>query len=128
MEEKFEELLIRARKEKNLSRIELLSKLKDKTLTEKDIRKWEVGLKYPDLNTMYELSSIYEISTNDMLDAKKRSCEKGIISTQMIKWICYFFNVSIHIAIVITIIIYIIAIFLGFYIFKCGMQKLSAML
>ena len=127
-EEKFEELLTRARKEKNLSHVEVLSKLKDRTLTEKDIRKWEIGLTYPDLDTMYELSAIYEIPINDMLDAKKRSCEKGIISTRMIKWICYFLNVSIHVAIVITIIIYILAIFLGFYIFRVGMNKLSRML
>ena len=54
--EGIEELLIRLRNEKGWSRVELLSHLSNKTIKEKDIRKWELGLEYPDLDMIYELS------------------------------------------------------------------------
>ena len=120
--ENLEELLIRLREEKNLSRVEVLSLLKDKTLTEKDIKKWEVGLKYPDLDTMYELSDIYQVSVDDLLKARSVGCEEqGIISPRMIKWICYFLNVSMRIAAVLTVLIYIFAIFFAFFVLKIGL-------
>ena len=57
--EGIEELLIRLRNEKGWSRVELMSHLSNKTIKEKDIRKWELGLEYPDLDIIYKLSEIY---------------------------------------------------------------------
>ena len=59
--EGIEELLIRLRNEKGWSRVELISHLSNKTIKEKDIRKWELGLEYPDLDMIYELSEIYQV-------------------------------------------------------------------
>jgi len=107
--EGIEELLIRLRKEKKWSYAELLVHLKDKTLTEKDIRKWEIGLKYPDLDMVYQLSEVYRIPSEQLLQAKNNSYEKGMgsINKVTIKWICYFLDVSIKVGTVLAILLYI---------------------
>ena len=106
--EGIEELLTRLRQEHNWSYIEVVSKLKDKTITEKDIKKWEIGLKYPDLDMIYELSELYQIPSADLIKAKEYSyTKKGILTTRLIKWICYFLNVSMYTALVLEILIYI---------------------
>ena len=98
--EGIEELLTRLRQEHNWSYVEVISKLSDKTITEKDIKKWEVGLKYPDLDMIYELSELYQIPSADLIKAKEYSyTKKGIFTTRLIKWICYFLNVSMYTAI-----------------------------
>ena len=107
--EGIEELLIRLRTEKGWSRVELMSKLPNKTIKEKDIRKWEIGLEYPDLDMIYDLSEIYQIPSEKFVEAKNNSFVKGLGSVNMIltKWICYFLNVSIHAGIVLLIIFYV---------------------
>ena len=120
--EGIEELLTRLRQEHNWSYIEVVSKLKDKTITEKDIKKWEIGLKYPDLDMIYELSELYQIPSADLIKAKEYSyTKKGILTTRLIKWICYFLNVSMYTALVLEILIYIGALTIAFLIF---MQKI----
>ena len=107
--ERIEELLIRLGKEKKWSYAELLVHLKDKTLTEKDIRKWEIGLKYPDLDMVYQLSEVYRIPSEQLLQAKNNSYEKcmGSINKVTIKWICYFLDVSIKVGTALAILLYI---------------------
>ena len=123
--EGIEELLTRLRQEHNWSYVEVISKLSDKTITEKDIKKWEVGLKYPDLDMIYELSELYQIPSADLIKAKEYSyTKKGIFTTRLIKWICYFLNVSMYTALVLEILIYIGALTIAFLIF---MQKIRIM-
>lgn len=107
--EGIEDLLIRLRTEKNWTYADVLMNINNKTLKEQDIKKWEVGLKYPDLDTIYELSELYQISADKIIQAKNNSFEKGLNSVNMIlaKWICYFLNVSLHIGIVLMIVFYI---------------------
>lgn len=107
--EGIEELLTRLRKEKGWTYSDILMRLPDKTLTEKDVKKWEIGLKYPDLNMIYELSALYQVSAADFIQAKNNSFEKGLASVNMTiaKWICYFLNISIYAAIVLTVIFYV---------------------
>ena len=107
--EGIEELLTRLRKEKGWTYSDILMKLPDKTLTEKDIKKWEIGLKYPDLDMIYELSALYQVSAAEFIQTKSNSFEKGLTSVHMIitKWICYFLNISIHAGIVLLIIFYV---------------------
>lgn len=107
--EGIEELLARLRKEKGWSYAEVLQHLEDKTLTEKDIKKWEIGLKYPDLDMIYQLSGIYQIPSEEFVEAKNNSYEKGMASINMItiKWICYFLNVSLKVGAVIMVLLYI---------------------
>lgn len=114
--EGIEELLIRLRNEKGWSRIELLSHLSSKTIKEKDIRKWELGLEYPDLDMIYELSEIYEVPSEQFVQAKNNSYVKGLGSINMFltKWICYLLNVSIKVGMVLLVLFYIIMLFLAF--------------
>lgn len=107
--EGIEELLTRLRKEKGWSYAEVLQHLEDKTLTEKDIKKWEIGLKYPDLDMIYQLSAIYQIPSEEFVKAKNNSYAKGMLSINMItiKWICYFLNVSLKVGAVILVLLYV---------------------
>lgn len=106
-----EDLLIELRQKNGLSRIELLEKLNNSNLSEKDIKKWEIGLKYPDLDTIYKLSEIYRVSSTEFVMAKNNSYEKGIagINKKIIRWFVYTLNVSFYIGAVLTIFIYIFA-------------------
>ena len=93
-----EKLLVELRRKNGLSIIELLDKLQDSTLTEKDIRKWEIGLKYPELDTIYKLSEIYKVPSAEIILAKNNSYEKGIggINKKIIRWFVYTLNVSFY--------------------------------
>ena len=105
-----EDLLIELRTKNKLSRIELLEKLDDSRLTEKDIRNWEIGLKYPQLDTIYKLSEIYKVSSSEFVEAKNNSYEKGLtgINKKIIRWFVYTLNVSFYIGVILTIIIYVL--------------------
>ena len=109
-----EELLVELRTKKGLSRLELLDKLDDTDLTEKDIKKWEVGLKYPDLDTIYKLSEIYMVPSEEIIQAKSNSYEKGLggINKKIIKWFVYTLNISFYAGVVLTIILYMVT-FIG---------------
>ncbi len=106
-----EDLLIELRQKNGLSRIELLEKLNNSNLSEKDIKKWEIGLKYPDLDTIYKLSEIYRVPSTEFVMAKNNSYEKGLagINKKIIRWFVYTLNVSFYIGAVLTIFIYIFA-------------------
>lgn len=114
--EGIEELLIRLRNEKGWSRVELMSKLSNKTIEEKDIKKWEIGLEYPDLDMIYELSAVYQVPSEKFVEAKNNSYVKGLGSVNMMltKWICYFLNVSIKVAMVLLVLFYVIMLILAF--------------
>ena len=114
--EGIEELLIRLRNEKGWSRIELLSHLSSNTIKEKDIRKWELGLEYPDLDMIYELSAVYQVPSEKFIEAKNNSYVKGLGSINMFltKWICYLLNVSIKVGMVLLVLFYVIMLFLAF--------------
>ena len=118
--EGIEELLKRLRKEKGYSYIEVVSKLHNKNITEKDVRKWEAGLKYPDLDMVYELSELYMIPCEKFVEAKNNSYEKGYASINMytIKWICYFLDVSIKVGFVLIVLIYVFAFTFALFMFK----------
>lgn len=109
--EGIEELLTKLRKEKGWSYIEVASKLPNKQITEKDIRKWEIGLKYPELDMIYELSELYQIPSSELIQAKNNSYEKGMASINMytIKWICYILNISIYAGMVLMAVFYVLA-------------------
>lgn len=118
-EKGIEELLIELRKKEGLSRIELLEKLNDSNLTEKDIKKWEIGLSYPDLDTIYKLSEIYKVSSTEFVKAKNNSYEKGLagINKKIIRWFVYTLNVSFYVGVVLTIILYVLAFILALWFF-----------
>ena len=61
------------------------------TVSEKDVKKWELGLSYPDLDMIYKLSELYFVSSEQFLIAKKNSYLKGYNSFFMtiVKLFCY---------------------------------------
>ncbi len=66
-------------------------------ITAKDIKKWEYGFEYPDLNKIYKISELYEIPSEILVQAKSNSYEENLHSVHktFIKIICYIFNLSI---------------------------------
>ena len=68
-----EELLRLLRLNKNWTYWQLVEKLEDDRLTEKDVKKWEYGLKYPDLDMIYKLSELYQIPSEELIQAKNNS-------------------------------------------------------
>lgn len=96
-----EELLKDLREEKGWTYIHIVEELnKIKYVTnEKQVKKWEIGIEYPDLDTIYKLSELYLISSETFVIAKNNSLQKGLESIHMlaIKWICYFTGISIKV-------------------------------
>ncbi|MFR8234125.1 MAG: hypothetical protein ACLVA2_06995 [Clostridia bacterium] len=96
-----EELLIKLREEKNWTYIHLMQELNKlgKVVKEKDLKKWELGLEYPNTETIYKLAQIYVIPSEIFINAKNNSFKKGnnLINLRLIKWICYFTGISLKI-------------------------------
>ena len=82
-------------KKKEAEKAEAEEKLRENLLSDKDVKKWEYGITYPDLDMLYRLSELYGIPCDDLVKAKNVSYHKGFPSTRTIKWICYYLNVSI---------------------------------
>lgn len=97
-----EELLKNLREEKNWSYLNVMEELQKVGIVtdEKTIKKWEYGLIYPDSDTIYKLSEIYEFPSQKFIEAKNNSFQKGLKSVHMtfIKWFSYFTGISIKIA------------------------------
>lgn len=69
----FSERLIELRKVKGWSQEELGDKLE---VSRQTISKWELGQTTPEMNKLVEMSSIFEISIDEMLDNKNYNSEK----------------------------------------------------
>lgn len=70
------------RKQRQLTQKDLAEKL---NVTDKAVSKWETGKCYPDIETLKKLSSIFEVSVNDILSGeivenKVVQAEKNIVS------------------------------------------------
>ena len=96
-----EQLLKDLRQEKNWSYLDLVEELarKNVMIDEKTVKKWEFGLEYPDLDTIYKLSQIYSISSENFVIAKNNSFKEGYetIHMELIKRICYITGISIKV-------------------------------
>ena len=111
-----EELLKELREKNNWSYAELIQRIKRVNLSEKEVKKWEYGLKYPDLDMIYELSELYNVPSAEFIQAKNISFLKGtyLINTRLISWLCYLFNFSVVTATVIVTLFYIFALIFAF--------------
>lgn len=94
-----EKTLIELRNKKGWTRLELLERLSNREMTEKDIKKWESGLAYPDTDMLYELSEIYMVPCEVLITAKSYSYEQAMesFSSLLIRYICYFTGISLEI-------------------------------
>ena len=92
------ELLYKLKKNKGITELELLEKINMPRIEEKNIKKWERGLEYPDLETIYKLSEVFEISSTELLEAKQKSLDEGVygIHKTLIRWISFFLGISIY--------------------------------
>lgn len=122
-----EELLHNLRMEKNYTYLELAEKINDRNITEKTVKKWEKGLEYPNLNIIYQLSEIYNIPSQEILEARDNSFKKGLggINFVLVKWICYFLDITIKTSMVMIYAFIVLMLYLSFgtFIYLCYRVK-----
>ena len=70
-----EEMLLDLRNQKGWTYIHIVEELQKLgvTIDEKSVKKWEIGLKYPDLDVIYKLSELYMIPSEKIIMAKSNS-------------------------------------------------------
>ena len=92
-ERTLENLLKDLRTKTTWNYINVVEELNKKGITtnEKQIKKWEIGLEFPDLNTIYKLSEIYFVPSENFIIARNNSHTKeyNSIHITIIKWFCY---------------------------------------
>ena len=69
----FSHNLIRLRKARNLTQLQLAEKL---NYSDKAISKWEVGSVLPDVETMSHIADYFGITVNDLIYAEKKNIFK----------------------------------------------------
>ena len=93
-----EELLFDLRKEKNWNYINIIQELNNFGIfvDEKIIKKWELGLEYPNTDILYKFSEIYYFPVENFIMAKNNSYTEGMnsIHETFIQWFCYFTGLS----------------------------------
>ncbi len=96
-----EEMLKNLREEKHWTYIHVVEGLGKIGLIvdEKKVKKWEIGLEYPEINEIYKLSELYFVASENFIMAKTNSYQEGLASVHatLIKWICYFTGISLKI-------------------------------
>ncbi len=121
-----EQLLKDLREAKDWNYWDLVEKLAEKKIMidEKIVKKWEYGLEYPDLDTIYRLSEIYEIPSENFVIAKNNSFKEGFetIHMEFIKRFCYITGISLKIGYISMYVIIGLALLgaLLFFISKCN--------
>lgn len=100
-----EKLLKDLREERGLTYIDIVEKLSNmgiKVLDEKKVKKWELGLEYPDTDVIYKLAELYSISSGQLIMARNNSFKNGVKSLHisLVKWISYFTGVSVKVALI----------------------------
>lgn len=76
----FSQNLIKLRKEKNLTQLQLAEKL---NYSDKAVSKWEVGSVLPDVETLTHISEFFGITVNDLIYTKKKSVIREFHKTHL---------------------------------------------
>ncbi len=96
-----EQLLKDLREEKQWTYMHIVEKLNKIGLIvdEKKVKKWEIGLKYPEIDEIYKLSELYFVPSDNFVMAKSNSYKQGLESVHatLIKWICYLTGISLKV-------------------------------
>lgn len=99
-----EELFLELRTKNNWTYIDIMEKLSKHGIfiTEKTVKKWEIGLIYPSTQEIYKLSEIFMFPAENFIMAKSNSYKKGMdsIHVMAIKWFCYITGASITVSII----------------------------
>ena len=100
-ERTLEQLLKDLREEKQWTYIQMVEELNKIGLVvdEKKVKKWEIGLEYPEINEIYKLSELYFLPSDNFVMAKSNSYKQGLesIHATIIKWICYLTGISLKV-------------------------------
>ena len=97
-ENDFGELVYRLRKQKGLTYQDVVDKLDNPNIKEKNIQDWERNMELPELGVIYQLAEIYEIAPDKILYAKQMTLQSGIqgINKRIIKALSVFLGISIY--------------------------------
>lgn len=121
-----EQLLKDLREEKNWTYLHIVEELNKLGLVveEKQVKKWEIGLEYPDINQIYKLSELYFVPSDNFVMAKTNSYQEGLNSVHatLIKWVCYLTGVSLKIGYVAFYVFMAVAL-IGSLLFFCRKSK-----
>ncbi len=124
----FGQWLYELRKQHELTYEELVEKINIPKIEIKNLKKWERNIEYPDLETIYRLSEIFNIPSEELLTSKEQTLKKGVgkINVQLIRFISYILNVSIYTAIWIMRIVLVLALIISwsFFIGVCKQNGL----
>lgn len=100
-ERTLEQLLTDLRKQKHWTHLHVVEELHKLGLIvdEKKVKKWEIGLVYPTLDEIYQLSALYFVPSENFVMAKTNSYQQGLesIHASLIKWVCYLTGISLKI-------------------------------
>lgn len=100
-ERTLEQLLKDLREEKQWTYMHIVEELNKIGLMvdEKKVKKWEIGLEYPDINEIYKLSELYFVPSDNFVMAKSNSYKEGLESVHatLIKWVCYLTGISLKV-------------------------------
>ena len=95
-QEKIGNLIKEIRKNNNLTQKELADKL---GVTYQAVSKWETGLNIPDIAIIRQISKMYNIDINEILDGEKKKKRKYIfiiVSILLLKQKYSFFSSFLH--------------------------------
>lgn len=121
-----EQLLKELREEKNWTYLHIVEELNKLGLVvdEKKVKKWEIGLEYPEISEIYKLSEIYLVASQNFIMAKTNSYKEGLASVHatLIKWVCYLTGISLKIGYIAFYVIIVLAL-IGSLLFFVGKMK-----
>ena len=122
----FEDLIRECREKNDWTYLDVLEHISDKTISEKEVKKWVYGLSYPDIDMIYRLSELYQIPSEELVQAKNNSLEFGSnsINVYIIKRICFILNVSLITGYIAHTVFWIFMLIYAFYFFMEKCQRL----
>ncbi len=106
----FGEWMQKLRTEKNLTEAEVVEKLGISDITEKTVKRWERDLEFPDLNTIYKISELYFVPSEELIKSKEDTLKSGVngINKRFIRWLSMLLGISMYGTIILCrIIVYI---------------------
>ena len=121
----FGEWMQKLRTEKNLTEAEVVEKLGISDITEKTVKRWERDLEFPDLNTIYKISELYFVPSEELIKSKEDTLKSGVngINKRFIRWLSMLLGISMYGTIILCRIIVYIALIATLIWFFCVLKE-----
>lgn len=102
LEKDFGAYLYDLREKRGYTIEELAGKINMQNVTIKTIKKWEHDLEFPNLDTIYKLSEIYEVPSEVLMQVKTETLQEGLkgVHRTIIRFIGYILGISIYGAVI----------------------------